>query len=198
MFAISGRMGTLWASWEADMPKVEIAHDVYAALQRRAIPFEDDINDVLRRLLRERGATNPNGPLPAAGPRGPGRTLNAVPTETTATAPTIADRDGDDFGSVIVRRRSPSGEHLAQSTVRSAVLAILTSSRDAVSVTELFRVTERQLRRRMTDRDLETLPAGITQWQVQTRNALTQLEHEGRIERIGDDLYRSRTKHMTG
>jgi hypothetical protein len=71
------------------------------------------------------------------------------------------------------------------------------ASRDAVSVTELFRVIERQLRRRMTDRDLEMLPAGITQWQVQTRNA-AQLELEGRIERIGDDLYRSRTKHMTG
>jgi hypothetical protein len=196
-------MGTLWASWEADMPKVEIAHDVYAALQRRAIPFEDDINDVLRRLLRERGAANPNGSHPAAGPQAPVRTLNAVPTEpaeTTAStmAPPVADRSGDHFGSVVVRRRSPSGEHLAQSTVRSAVLAILTSSRDAVSVAELFRVIERQLRRRMTDRDLEVLPAGITQWQVQARNALTQLEHEGRIERIGDDLYRSRTKHMTG
>ena len=126
------------------------------------------------------------------------RTLNAVPTETTVTAPTIAARAGDDFGSVIVRPRSSSGEHLAQSTVRSAVLAILTSSRDAVSVTELFRVIERQLHRRMTDRDLEVLPAGITQWQVQTRNALTQLEHEGRIERLADDLYRSRAKHMTG
>jgi hypothetical protein len=191
-------MGTLWASWEAEMPKVEIAHDVYAALQRRAIPFEDDINDVLRRLLRERGVTN--GAPAAAGPQAPVRTLNAVPAEPTAItpAPPVADRYGDDFGSVVVRRRSPSGEHLAQSTVRSAVLAILTSSRDAVSVTELFRVIERQLRRRMTDRDLEVLPAGITQWQVQARNALTQLEHEGRIERIGDDLYRSRTKHMTG
>jgi hypothetical protein len=185
------------------MPKVELAHDVYAALQRRAVPFEDDINDVLRRLLRDDRAKHLNGPVVLNGSPATGRALNAVPTEGTAPEPVMDDdraviSDNFDSGAVIVRRRTPTGEHLAQSTVRSAVLGILRSSREAVSVTTLFDAVERQLRNRMTDGDLEVLPSGITQWQVQARNALTQLQHEGHIERIGDDLYRSRAKHMTG
>jgi hypothetical protein len=185
------------------MPKVELAHDVYAALQRRAVPLEDDINDVLRRLLRADRGTHVNGPVALNGSPAAGRALNAVPTDTDAAVPATDDYRGAgsgdiDSGAVIVHRRTPTGDHLAQSTVRSAVLGILRSSREVVSITALFRAVERQLRNRMTDGDLEMLPSGITQWQVQVRNALTQLQHEGHIERIRDDLYRSRAKHMTG
>ena len=184
------------------MPRVEIAHDVYAALQRRAVPFEDDINDVLRRLLREGRAPFVNGPARLDEPPAPLRAVNEAATEAPAPAPAPANGHthvSDDPGeSVVVRRRTAGRDHLAQTTVRSAVLAILTSRRDAVSVTELFSAIERQLRSRMTDRDREMLPAGITQWQAQTRNALTQLQYEGHIERIGDDLYRSRAQHLTG
>jgi hypothetical protein len=188
------------------MPRIEIAHDVYAALQRRAVPFEDDINDVLRRLLREGRAPFVNGPARVDEPPAPLRAVNEAATEAPAAAPApapaaasgLAHVNDDPGESVVVRRRTAGRDHLAQTTVRSAVLAILSSRRDAVSVTELFSAIERQLRSRMTDRDREMLPAGITQWQAQTRNALTQLQYEGHIERIGDDIYRSRAQHLTG
>ena len=179
------------------MPKVEIAHDVYEALQRRAVPFEDDINDVLRRLLRDDRSKNRNGPARLNG------STHALPSIAPAPIPTTANdritvKETNDSGNVIVRRRSATGDHLPQSTVRVAVLGILNSSREAVGLAELFRGVERQLRGRMTDRDLEVLPAGMTRWQCQSRNALTQLEHEGLIERIGADRCRSRINHMTG
>ena len=181
------------------MPRVEIAHDVYAALQRRAVPFEDDINDVLRRLLRADRSTNGNGSahlnesahaLPAP---------TAVSTPTTAKRGSVMDEDANESGNVVVHRRTGTGDHLPQSTFRAAVLGILKSSRDAVGVAELFRGVERQLRDRMTDSDLEVLASGLARWQCQSRNALTQLQHEGRIEQVREGLYRCRSNgKMTG
>ena len=180
------------------MPKVEIAHDVYEALQRRAVPFEDDINDVLRRLLRDDRSKNRNGPAPLNGSTQALRSIAPAPIPTTANGQTAVNEETNDSGTVIVQRRAATGDHLPQSTVRAAVFGILKSSGGPVGVAELFRGVERQLRSRITDRDLEVLSAGMTRWQCQSRNALTQLQHESRIERVGEDLYRSRTKHMTG
>ena len=180
------------------MPKVEIAHDVYAALQRRAVPFEDDVNDVLRRLLRDDRSSNGHGPARLDGSVHAVRAIAPVATATTDNGYRAVDEDANDSGNVIVRRRAPAGGHLPQSTLRTAVLGILRSSGHAFDVAEVYRGVERQLRSRMTDCDLEVLPAGMTRWQCQCRNALTQLQHEGHIERIGDDLYRARADHMTG
>lgn len=166
------------------MPKIDIAHDVYVSLQRRAVPFEDDINDVLRRLLRGDRSTFA---------RGPERTDEPAPP---VLQPVPLNDDVRDEAAVIVHRLNPAGNHLTQSTVRMAVVGILRSSANAVTLTELFRSVEQQLRARMTDYDLESSPSGLTRWQDQTRNALTQLQHEARIERIGrigEDLYRYRT-----
>ena len=155
------------------MPKVEIAHDVYAALQRRAVPFEDDVNDVLRRLLRDDRSSNGHRPAPLDG------SVQAVRADRPGCHPTTdngyraVDEDTNDSGNVIVRRRAPAGGHLPQSTLRTAVLGILRSSSHAFEVAEVYRGVERQLRSRMTDCDLEVLPAGMTRWQCQCRNALT-------------------------
>src|SRR5947208_2104226 len=175
------------------MPKVEIAHDVYAALQRRAVPFEDDINDVLRRLLRADRSTNGNGSahLNESAPALPAPT--PIVTPTTAQRGWVMGEDANESGNVIVHRRTATGDHLPQSTVRTAVLGILKSSREAVGLAELFHGVERQLRNRMTERDLEVLASGLARWQCQSRNALTQLQHEGRIEQIREGLYRCRS-----
>jgi hypothetical protein len=166
------------------MPKIDIAHDVYVSLQRRAVPFEDDINDVLRRLLRGDRSTFA---------RGPERLDEPAPV----LQPVRLDDEVRDEAPVIVHRLDASGSPLTQSTVRAAVVGILRSSANAVTLTELFGSVERQLGARMTERDLEATPSGPTRWQSQTRNALTQLQHEARIERIGrigEDLYRYRTE----
>src|SRR6267378_3146527 len=103
------------------MPKVEIAHDVYEALQRRAVPFEDDINDVLRRLLRDDRSKNRNGPAPLNG-SGSAHALRSIapaPIPTTANDRIAVNEETDDSGNVIVRTRVATGDHLPQSTVRA-------------------------------------------------------------------------------
>ena len=168
------------------MPKIEIAHDVYAALQRRAVPFEDDINDVLRRLLRGDRSTFNAGVAPSVATSPPRLALTTVPMPVPTThggeIPSEVVADPGDPGDVVVRHRAATGQHLPQSTVRAAVLGIVRSTSGAVGVAELVRSVERQLHGRMTEHDLERLPSGLARWQNQVRNALTQLQHEGHVE----------------
>jgi len=181
------------------MPKIDIARDVYAALQRRAVPFEDDINDVLRRLLRGDRTTFNAGGAPVIASAPPLLALTSVPvpdpapTGAPAPAPHVVDDPGDP-ADVMVRGRDTTGQHLPQSTVRAAVHGIVRSTNGPVGVADLVRGVERQLHGRMSERDLERLPSGLTRWQSQVRNALTQLQHEGQVERIADDRYQARNE----
>jgi hypothetical protein len=183
------------------MPKIEIARDVYAALQRRAVPFEDDINDVLRRLLRGDRSTFNAGSAPSAATTPPLPPLTSVPPPAPAPGaaaaagiPSEMVADPGEPGDVVVRHRAATGQHLPQSTVRAAVLGLVRSTGDSVDVAELVRSVERQLHGRMTEFDLERLPSGLTRWQGQVRNALTQLQHEGHVERVAADCYRVRNE----
>jgi hypothetical protein len=73
------------------------------------------------------------------------------------------------------------------------VLGLLKSTNgNGVEAAELSRNIERQPADRMTEHDLEVMAAGVTRWQSQVRNALTQLEYEGTIERVTDCIYRHR------
>jgi hypothetical protein len=167
------------------MRSVRIADDVYAALQAMAVPFEDDINDVLRRLVQL--ADQRNGDRPYHG--------SAMPSGQPEFAAVDDTRfDGDSVGRIVVHRRTDSnGEHLPQSTYRNAVLGLLKSTNgNGVEAAELSRNIERQLADRMTEHDLEVMASGVTRWQSQVRNALTQLEYEGTIERVNDCTYRHR------
>src|SRR5690242_8070723 len=93
------------------MHTVQIADDVYAALQRVAVPFEEDINDVLRRVLDVPRGTNGKGharhsrhdDLAVALPEPPPGHLAA---------------GGNDVPTVVVHRRTTNGEALPQSTYR--------------------------------------------------------------------------------
>jgi ethanolamine utilization microcompartment shell protein EutL len=158
------------------MRTVQIADDVYAALQQMAVPFEDDINDVLRRLLK--GSSRANGTAP---PR-------AAPISAEASEPAV-----NDSNTVVVHRREvPNGARIPQSTYRAAVLGILRAHDGPVALSDVLPHVERQLKDRMTDDDREVLATGVSRWQSHARNALTQLQYEGRAEDLGDGRYRYR------
>jgi len=72
------------------------------------------------------------------------------------------------------------------------VLGIMRTTSDAVSLSDIMQQVEHQLADRMTEPDSEVLAAGIPRWQSQARNALTQLQYEGRIESVGDGWYQYR------
>jgi hypothetical protein len=167
------------------MHSVQLSDDVYAALQGLAVPFEDDINDVLRRVLRLRSQIDGNGR-----PRPDGHIDTSLwMAEHPATRSLSQVSDGP---TVVVHRRTTNGAALPQSTFRTAVIGILRSAESSVSVPDLMRAIEQQLASRMTDNDIEVLPSGIARWQSQLRNALTQLQHEGAIEQVQDGWYRYR------
>jgi hypothetical protein len=106
------------------MRTVHIADDVYAALQRMAVPFEDDINDVLHRLLRRAGEIAT--PLPRhrleEHPHPNGRSAPAQPPKSTGNgagpSPQPYELNPDETGTVIVHKRTTSGATLPQSTYR--------------------------------------------------------------------------------
>jgi len=169
------------------MRTVQIADDVYTALQHLAVPFEDDVNDVLRRLLGLSRAPSNGKPRSrsdrTAHPtvRGPARPLteehgNETDDRHPRAAPAL----------VVVHRRTTNGAPLPQSTYRSAVIGMLKSTHEPVDAAQLMSMVEQQLASRMTDTDLEPLASGVLRWQSQTRNALMQLRHEGSIEIVGD------------
>jgi hypothetical protein len=160
------------------MHTVEIADDVYAALQRLAVPLEDTINDVLRRLVLSQ-PTNGNG-------NGQPKRPEPLPASSTV----------HDVGPVIVHRRSP-GSDLPQSTFRTAVLGVFKSNPAPISIVELFGAVSDQLADRIGPEDRETLGSGITRWESKTRNALTQLQFEGTIELVHDGVYRYRNNGRT-
>jgi len=167
------------------MHTVQIADDVYAALQRVAVPFEEDINDVLRRILDVPRSAKGNGRT-----RHPRRDdMSMALTEHPEARIAV---DGNDVPTVVVHRRTTNGEALPQSTYRAAVVGILRSTKDPISATTLMRAIEHQLASRMTDTDLEALPSGLVRWQSQTRNALMQLQHDGTVEQIEDGTYHFR------
>ena len=174
------------------MRTVEIADDIYAALQRMAVPFEDDINDVLRRLLRTARAAQQDGT------RAFDRAGNAVGgvvavTQSTSVSGTVVPPEPlDDARSVKVHRRGSNGSHLPQSTIRAGVLGVLRSSAAPLGTPDLLEALETQFRDRMGDGDVEIDEYGVARWQSQARNVLKQLQYEGTVEHLEDGTYRCR------
>src|SRR4051812_22970264 len=117
------------------MRPVKIADDVYAALQAMAVPFEDDINDVLRRLLKV--ADQHNDRRANCGPPASGEARALAVVDQTAF-------EVDDGARLIVHRRGEgNSERLPQSTYRSAVLGVLKSTNgNGVEAVELLRDIE--------------------------------------------------------
>jgi hypothetical protein len=177
------------------MKTVQITDDVYAGLQRLAVPFEDEINDVLRRLLRQAGEITT--PLPGRARSVPVREPALTPAPSNGNAHAEAAHVPDDLESeavprVVVHKRTTNGGGISQSAYRSTVLGIMRTTSDPISLSDILKQVEHQLADRMTEHDAEMLAAGITRWQSQARNALTQLQYEGRIESVGDGWYQYR------
>src|SRR5215475_4540987 len=166
------------------MRTIQISDDIYAALQRMAVPFEDDINDVLRKLLRTaRNTQNDDGRSLERARSGAGGAVVANSKAVAAPGAAIATEPADDSRTVKVHRRSSNGNHLSQSTIRAGVLGVLRSSTAPVEPSKLLRSLEAQFKDRLTDGDVEVDGTGLARWQSQARNALKQLQFDGSVER---------------
>ena len=178
------------------MKTVQIADDVYAGLQRLAVPFEDEINDVLRRLLRQAGEITT--PLPKPCPRRPAREPALTPAPSNGSPHAEAAHVPDDLeseavpGAVVVHKRTTNGGGISQSAYRSAVLGIMRTTSDPINLSDILQQVEHQLADRMTEHDAEMLAAGIARCRAIRGTHSTQLQYEGRIESVGDGWYQYR------
>jgi hypothetical protein len=126
--------------------------EVYAALQAQAVPLEDDVNSVLRRLLG----------LPPKGTSSPS-------SSETTTSPPTARRQRRSVSSTRKstkkRTRVPKGSILPEEEYELPILRTLEHLGGRVPTSEVVAQVEKEIGLRLTDVDREELSSGGIRWQ---------------------------------
>lgn len=158
---------------EADVPiqLPPVDDDVYAALQARAVPLEDDINSVLRRLLG----------LGSAG-------SSAQASDVVATADGATERPGRSGAkptrpkkAAKKRTRVPKGSILPESDYELPILRALAQHGGRVPTSELIAQLEKEIDLRLTDVDRERLSSGGIRWQNRAQFVRLKLIKKGEM-----------------
>ncbi len=129
--------------------------DVYAALQAQAVPLEDDVNSVLRRLLglAPKAATRASTSARAAESSQP----PAPARQRKAAAP--ARRPAKK------RTRVPKGSIVPEEEYELPILRALAYLGGRVPTSEVIAQVEKEMGTRLTDLDREELTSGGVRWQ---------------------------------
>jgi hypothetical protein len=148
-----------------------IADDVYAALQARAVPLEDDINSVLRRLLSLE--TSPRSSVPDS---------HAAPA-VAATARSSRERakTPQPKRSPKKRTRVPKGSILPESDYELPILRALQSLGGRVPTSELIAQLEKEIDPRLTEVDRQPLSSGGIRWQNRAQFVRLKLIKKGEM-----------------
>lgn len=141
------------------MPKTlpSVDNDIFEALQALAVPPDDDINSVLRRLLGLSPRTDPEATA-------------ATETATTQIAPSST--------SGARATRAPRGSGLPEADFELAMLTYLTQHRWAPA-SEVVDAIGIALKDRFTASDLETLDSGTVRWRNRAQFIRLELTREG-------------------
>ncbi len=146
--------------------------DVYAALQAQAVPLEDDVNSLLRRLL-ELGSGVPSA---GAGSR------RTVPADA---APAGANRAGSKASrpkkTAEKRKRVPKGSILPEADYELPILRGLEQLGGRVPTSELIAQLEKQIDPRLTEVDRERLSSGGIRWQNRAQFVRLKLIKKGEM-----------------
>lgn len=126
--------------------------EVYAALQAQAVPLEDDVNSVLRRLLGlpPKGTSIPSSEV-ATPPSTPARRQRPLAASTRKTTKK--------------RTRVPKGSILAEEQYELPILRALEHLGGRVPTSEVVAQVEKEIGPRLTDIDREELSSGGIRWQ---------------------------------
>jgi Mrr N-terminal domain len=131
---------------------VSLEDDVYGGLQELAIPFEDDPNSVIRRLLLVAGTGSQMGE--AAAPRAPSNGAS---------------------------RRVPRGVLLPQEEYEAPILTALVERQGRAGISEVLDAVGEKLSGRLTPLDHEPLRAGILRWRNRAQFARNTLVKVGEM-----------------
>jgi hypothetical protein len=140
--------------------------EVYAALQAQAVPLEDDVNSVLRRLLG----------LPPKG--------SSIPSPSeVATPPTPARRERRSAASTRKstkkRTRVPKGSILPEEEYELPILRALEHLGGRVPTSEVVAQVEKEIGPRLTAVDREELSSGGIRWQNRVQFVRLKLINKG-------------------
>lgn len=130
--------------------------DVYAALQARAVPLEDDVNSVLRRLLGLATSARSVGPDALAAPA-----AAATPSASRAAGAKTSRPKKP----AKKRTRVPKGSILPESDYELPILRALEQHGGRVPTSELIAQLEKEIDSRLTAVDRERLSSGGIRWQ---------------------------------
>lgn len=146
--------------------------EVYAALQAQAVPLEDDVNSVLRRLLGlapkvvTRAGTSPRlaessqPPAPVARQR-----KAAAPARRSAKK----------------RTRVPKGSIVPEEEYELPILRALAHLGGRVPTSEVIAQVEKEMGTRLTDVDREELTSGGVRWQNRVQFVRLKLIKKGEM-----------------
>jgi hypothetical protein len=144
--------------------------EVYAALQAQAVPLEDDVNSVLRRLL---------GLSP--------RTLASTPPPSAAASPT-GEPSGRQRSTAAPARRStkkrtrvPKGSIVPEEEYELPILRALDHLGGRVPTSEVIAQVEKEMGARLTDVDREELSSGGVRWQNRVQFVRLKLIKKGHM-----------------
>lgn len=128
--------------------------EVYAALQAQAVPLEDDVNSVLRRLLGLSPRTHASAPPPTSAARS-----TAEPTRRQRRAAAPARK------STKKRTRVPKGSIVPEEEYELPILRALEHLGGRVPTSEVIAQVDKEMGARLTDVDREELTSGGVRWQ---------------------------------
>ena len=146
--------------------------DVYAALQARAVPLEDDVNSVLRRLL-ELGTSTPSAsPTRLTAVSSPAAIGRATRAGVNTHRPRRATKN---------RSRVPKGSILPESDYEVPILRALDQQGGRVPTRELIAQLEKEIDSRLTEVDRERLSSGGIRWQNRAQFVRLKLIKKGEM-----------------
>lgn len=147
-----------------------IDDDVYAALQQRAVPLEDDINSVLRRLLGL-GARVAAGGDPGSGARESAPASIPLARRKATRSPKSSKK----------RTRVPKGSILPETEYEIPILRALQSMGGRGPTSEVIALVEKEIDSRLTDVDREKLSAGDVRWKNRAQFVRLKLVENGEM-----------------
>jgi hypothetical protein len=142
-------------------PTIRIDEDVYEALQKRAQPFVDTPNSVLRRILELEGSGQSAGPAPQ------GQTRRRAGRPTAESWPP----------------RAQSGDLLDAAEYRGPILRALAARGGSARSKEVVDAVGHELEDRLTPTDRGTLASGDIRWRNRVMWARFHLAKSGLIDK---------------
>ncbi len=153
-------------------PNIRVDPDVYKALQKRATPFVDTPNSVLRRMLN----LDPEVTLVQEEPRKrPDTKPSAKYAESQRSAPARASK-------ARTRRnepKAPAGTLLPEGEYTMPLLSALAERGGSGSIREITEAVGEKLSGKLTTTDREKTSSGVIRWQNRLQFARLKLIEEG-------------------